>query len=145
MAWWCTRASGDPGACHSYCEEAYCSHRAPLINLHDRISYLPRTWGLRDISAPSPEKQLIGLPTSPRPLTRWSSALLTFPSAADGLAVGAACLSGSLTLTASVGSAILIHKFPVAFGLSSFLRGAGWEGWRLHKGGAYTDLGNMEA
>lgn len=57
------------------------------------------------------------------------------PLAADGLAVGAACLSGSLALTASVGSAILIHKFPVAFGLSSFLRGSGWEGWRLQRGG----------
>ena len=69
--------------------------------------------------------------------------LLPLPTAADGLAVGAACLSGSLALTASVGSAILIHKFPVAFGLSSYLRGAGWEGWRLQKGGRESLGGGM--
>lgn len=97
----------------------------------------------------------------------WYSLPLIYSApAADGLAIGAACLSGgryerdtcaqvttpyfimgppincltfpssgSLALTASIGTAILIHKFPVAFGLSSYLRGSGWEGWRLQKGG----------
>ncbi|GAX77128.1 hypothetical protein CEUSTIGMA_g4574.t1 [Chlamydomonas eustigma] len=59
---------------------------------------------------------------------------LVVHAAADGLAVGAACLSGNLALSSSVGAAILIHKFPVSFGLASYLKGSGWEGWKLQRG-----------
>lgn len=69
----------------------------------------------------------------PAQTTSWA-ALLPAHAAADGVAVGAACLSSSLALTSSVAVAILIHKFPVAFGLSAYLRGAGWFGSRLQKG-----------
>ncbi|GFR42690.1 hypothetical protein Agub_g3611, partial [Astrephomene gubernaculifera] len=54
-------------------------------------------------------------------------------SAADGLAMGAASLQGGSggsssgsTLTLTLAAAVMAHKLPVALGLSSYLRGAGW-------------------
>lgn len=44
-------------------------------------------------------------------------------AAADGLAVGVASMSTSIRLAVSVGFAMVLHKGPVAFGLSSFLIG----------------------
>ncbi len=59
---------------------------------------------------------------------------LCIHAAADGLAVGAACLSEDLGLTAAISVAIIIHKFPVAFGVAAYLKEAGWAGWRLQRG-----------
>ena len=45
---------------------------------------------------------------------------LTLHAATDGLAVGAAIATGSLSLTAAVAFAVLIHKGPAAFSLGVF-------------------------
>lgn len=46
--------------------------------------------------------------------------------AADGLAMGAASLSGDAALSAVVGLAMVLHKAPMAFGLSTYLMSARW-------------------
>ena len=46
--------------------------------------------------------------------------------AADGLAVGAAALAGNARLSLMIGVAMVLHKAPMAFGLSTFLMGAAW-------------------
>ncbi len=45
---------------------------------------------------------------------------LTLHSATDGLAIGAAAATGSVSLTATVAAAVLIHKAPAAFSLGVF-------------------------
>lgn len=55
-------------------------------------------------------------------------------SAADGVAVGAASLVSNLALNVSVGLAILLHKLPVAFGLTALLRASGWSIKQAHRG-----------
>ncbi len=45
---------------------------------------------------------------------------LTLHSATDGLAIGAAAATGSVTITATVAMAVLIHKAPAAFSLGVF-------------------------
>ena len=45
---------------------------------------------------------------------------LTLHSATDGLAIGAAAASGSVSITAAVALAVLIHKGPAAFSLGVF-------------------------
>jgi zinc transporter 9 len=45
---------------------------------------------------------------------------LTLHSATDGLAIGAAAATGSVTITATVAIAVLIHKAPAAFSLGVF-------------------------
>lgn len=45
-------------------------------------------------------------------------------AAADGLAVGAASLSGELSMSLAVGMAIIMHKIPVAWSLATFLKHA---------------------
>lgn len=47
-------------------------------------------------------------------------------SLADGFAVGVACGANEARMTQIVALTMLLHKGPVAFGLSSFLRGSGW-------------------
>lgn len=54
---------------------------------------------------------------------------LVVHAAADGLAVGAASMSPSTRLALLVGVAMVLHKGPVAFGLTTFLRGCKWS-WR---------------
>ena len=44
-------------------------------------------------------------------------------AAADGLAVGVASMSTSIRLAVSIGFAMVLHKGPVAFGLSAYLIG----------------------
>lgn len=46
---------------------------------------------------------------------------LILHAAADGLAVGVACISPSVKLAAAVSMAMVLHKGPVAFGLGVFL------------------------
>ena len=46
--------------------------------------------------------------------------------ASDGLAMGAAFLSGSSSLSVVVGTAMVLHKAPMAFGLTSYLQGCRW-------------------
>ncbi len=46
--------------------------------------------------------------------------------AADGLAMGAAALSGDAALSLVVGVAMVLHKAPMALGLSTFLLAARW-------------------
>eukprot|EP00892_Ulva_mutabilis_P011241 jgi/Ulvmu1/848/UM010_0222.1 len=48
---------------------------------------------------------------------------LIIHSVADGLAVGIASLSKSIRLAVSIGFAMVLHKGPVAFGLTAFLFG----------------------
>ena len=45
---------------------------------------------------------------------------LTLHSATDGIAIGAAAATGSVTLTATVAIAVLIHRAPAAFSLGVF-------------------------
>ena len=45
---------------------------------------------------------------------------LTLHSATDGIAIGAAAATGSITLTATVAIAVLIHRAPAAFSLGVF-------------------------
>eukprot|EP00798_Chlamydomonas_sp_ICE-L_P015372 gene15372-21456_t len=59
---------------------------------------------------------------------------LLIHAAADGVAVGAASLSTNVSLTASVILAICLHKGPVSYGLTSYLRSAGLAGSMLQKG-----------
>lgn len=56
---------------------------------------------------------------------------LVIHAAADGIAAGAASLSGTVSLSVTVSLAILLHKFPVAWSLSIFLRKSGLHGWQL--------------
>ena len=58
---------------------------------------------------------------------------LVIHAAADGIAAGAASLSGSVSLSATISLAILLHKFPVAYSLSIFLRKAGLKDWPLSR------------
>jgi zinc transporter 9 len=46
--------------------------------------------------------------------------------AADGLAMGAAALSGNASLTALVGAAMVLHKAAMALGLSTYLMSCHW-------------------
>ncbi|KAK9825650.1 hypothetical protein WJX81_005153 [Elliptochloris bilobata] len=48
-------------------------------------------------------------------------------SAADGFAVGAACVGGSSALSSAVALAMVLHKAPVAFGLATYLAAARWQ------------------
>jgi solute carrier family 39 (zinc transporter), member 9 len=43
--------------------------------------------------------------------------------ASDGLAMGTAALSGSASVSMMVGAAMILHKAPMAFGLTSYLAG----------------------
>ncbi|KAI8104254.1 hypothetical protein M9434_002814 [Picochlorum sp. BPE23] len=45
---------------------------------------------------------------------------------ADGVAMGSAFLSGNSSVTLILGTAMVLHKAPMAFGLSSFLISSGW-------------------
>jgi hypothetical protein len=58
------------------------------------------------------------------------------PAAADGLAVGAAALSPQPAVSAAVGLAMVVHKGPVALGLTSCLSAAAWSKAAVQKGGA---------
>jgi zinc transporter ZupT len=54
-------------------------------------------------------------------------------SLADGLAVGAASLSTNLAVTFTVASAMVLHKGPVAFGLTLYLQSANWDARKRHQ------------
>ena len=58
---------------------------------------------------------------------------LVIHAAADGIAAGSASLSNNVGLSATVSLAILLHKFPVAFALSTYLRQShhNIKGWDL--------------
>lgn len=59
---------------------------------------------------------------SPPPLDQQSVFLaLLLHAATDGVAVGAASLSPSTRLAITLGAAMVLHKGPVAFGLSAYL------------------------
>lgn len=47
-------------------------------------------------------------------------------SLADGFAVGVVCVGEEVRLTSLVALTMLMHKGPVAFGLTSYLMGCGW-------------------
>jgi len=49
--------------------------------------------------------------------------------AADGLAMGSAFLSGSASMNFVLGTAMVLHKAPMAFGLSSYLISCKWN-WK---------------
>lgn len=66
---------------------------------------------------------------------------LVVHSAADGLAVGAAALSGDLGLSMAVAAAIMLHKLPVAAGLAGFLRGCGLPWGAAHQGEGAAEAG----
>ena len=53
--------------------------------------------------------------------TRSVVTALLIHAAADGLAVGVAHMSDSLRLAVTIGMAMVLHKGPVSFGLTSFL------------------------
>lgn len=46
--------------------------------------------------------------------------------ASDGLALGSAFLSGNAALSFVVGAAMVLHKAPMAFGLTSYLQSCRW-------------------
>lgn len=52
----------------------------------------------------------------------------------DGLAVGAASLSTVPEISLGVATAMVVHKGPVAIGLSTFLRSALWSPAQVHRG-----------
>lgn len=52
----------------------------------------------------------------------------------DGLAVGAASLSNLPAVSVGVATAMVVHKGPVALGLSTFLRGAAWTPQQVQRG-----------
>lgn len=56
---------------------------------------------------------------------------LVIHAAADGIAAGSASLSSSASLSVTVSIAIMLHKFPVAYSLSVFLRKSQLKGWEL--------------
>jgi zinc transporter ZupT len=58
---------------------------------------------------------------------------LLIHSVADGLAVGAASLSTNLAVSFTVAAAMVMHKGPVAFGLTLYLQAASWEPTRRHQ------------
>lgn len=70
----------------------------------------------------------IQLLLSPLPL------LNPLPAASDGLAVGASALSSEPAVSLSVAAAMVVHKGPVAVGLTAYLRSAGWRPGSIHKG-----------
>jgi zinc transporter 9 len=52
----------------------------------------------------------------------------------DGLAVGAASLSSVPEISLGVTAAMVVHKGPVAVGLSTFLQSASWSPAQINKG-----------
>ncbi|KFM27364.1 Zinc transporter ZIP9 [Auxenochlorella protothecoides] len=64
--------------------------------------------------------------------------------AADGLALGAAALSGNTQLSLIVSVAMLAHKAPMAFGLSTYLIGRG-AAWREARGSLLAFAGAAPA
>lgn len=69
-----------------------------------------------------------GKAKAPAPGTDPSSAItgLLIHCCADGLAMGAAFLSGNARLTMIIAAAMVLHKAPMAFGLSTYLMSCGW-------------------
>eukprot|EP00877_Chromochloris_zofingiensis_P005743 jgi/Chrzof1/1516/Cz10g10210.t1 len=59
---------------------------------------------------------------------------LVVHAAADGLAVGASSLSTQPLVVLSVAAAMVVHKGPVAVGLTSYLKTAQWTMGRIQKG-----------
>ncbi len=74
--------------------------------------------GHASLPPPGPSSGIVSTSSSPGGLDASDQALygLVVHSAADGLAVGASCLSGSLSLTASVCGAIFLHKVGTVVG-----------------------------
>jgi zinc transporter ZupT len=58
---------------------------------------------------------------------------LLIHSVADGLAVGAASLSSNLAVGFTVAAAMVLHKGPVAFGLTLYLQAAAWDATKRHQ------------
>jgi zinc transporter 9 len=52
---------------------------------------------------------------------------------ADGLAMGSAFMSGNTSLSLVLGTAMVLHKAPMAFGLSSYLMSCRWTWARAQK------------
>lgn len=60
-------------------------------------------------------------------------ALMSAAAAADGIALGAACIADRATVEMMVFLAIMLHKAPAAFGLTSFLLHEGHDNTRIRK------------
>lgn len=55
-------------------------------------------------------------------------------AAADGIAVGAAAVSDDLSISVTIGVAIMLHKLPVALSLGAYLRSSALTQSQAHAG-----------
>ncbi|KAG1672196.1 hypothetical protein FOA52_002896 [Chlamydomonas sp. UWO 241] len=110
---------------------AYPSQQQPVAVLSGSSSAV-RIASLESEPGTSQQQQLSRGPGGSLSASHQALYGLMVHSAADGVALGSAYMSGDVALSASVAVAILVHKFPVAFGLSSFLKAAGWDEHRLN-------------